>query len=218
MFRIPQPALQGKEDVVAQIDHPAHAVLLSLKEMDLSLLEIDVVHGETEGLADPHACPQKEKDQRAVPGSVDNPDELRYIVGVHGPGEGVGELQSDPFLEKGPRNDFLLHEEVEEGDDGGHPRPYRGDVHAPVLLVLDEGFEVGTFDVPDVPLARRSIKLEEEHDRGEGTVHCSRLVVHPPFVAQVGLEVVLGRKVQRVEPLKHPVDDALFTYSFRGCC
>ena len=33
----PKPEFYGKQGIIAQIDHPPHAVLLSLKEMDLSV-------------------------------------------------------------------------------------------------------------------------------------------------------------------------------------
>ena len=92
-----------------------------------------------------------------VPGVIDHGEELLHILRVDGPGERVGELQPDPSSSgHDPGDDILLHEEVEKGDDGGHPGPHCRDVHAPVLLVLDEGFEVGPFDLvrsvlPDRP-------------------------------------------------------------------
>ena len=95
---------------------------------------------------------------------------------------------------------------MEKGDDGGHTRLHRGDVEAPVLLVLDEGFEVGTLELGNVSFARRSIKLEKEHDRGEGAFHGLRLVVRSPLVAHVALEMLLGGKVQRGELLEDAVD------------
>ena len=67
--------------------------------MDLFLPEIDVVHGEAENLADPHACPQKEKDQCPVPGIVYHFNEPFYILRIHRAGKFVGELQSDRFLQ-----------------------------------------------------------------------------------------------------------------------
>jgi hypothetical protein len=53
---------------------------------------------------------------------------------------------------------------MKKGDNAGQPRPHRGDPDPPVLLVLDEGFEVTPFNLLDFSLARLSIKAEEEHD------------------------------------------------------
>jgi hypothetical protein len=39
----PEPEFNGKEGIIAQIDHSPHAVLLSLIEMDLPTLEIQIV-------------------------------------------------------------------------------------------------------------------------------------------------------------------------------
>ena len=58
LFLVPyrEPALQGEEGVVGEVDDPACIVLLPRNEVHLLLPEVDIVHGETEGLADPHAC------------------------------------------------------------------------------------------------------------------------------------------------------------------
>ena len=62
-FLVPcsEPALQGEDGIVAQIDRPTHVVLLSFHDMDLLLLEIDVVHRKVQDLADPH-CPSAEEE------------------------------------------------------------------------------------------------------------------------------------------------------------
>jgi len=112
----------------------------------------------------------------------------------------------------------VFHEEVEEGDDGSHPRSHCRDVQAPVLLVFDEGFEIGAFYFRNVAFARCSIKLEKEHDRSERTFECSPFVIHPPLVAHVALDVLLGGKVQGMEPLKDTVYRGSFAYGFVACC
>ena len=48
---------------------------------------------------------------------------------------------------------ILFDEEVEEGNDIGESRFYCRDMHAPVLLVLDEGFKVRTLDLFQISLA-----------------------------------------------------------------
>jgi len=68
---------------------------------------------------------------------------------------------------------------------------HRRDLETPVLLVLDEGFEVSTFQFPEIPLTRSSVEAEEEHDRGEGTVERAPLVVQTGLVDQVALELFL---------------------------
>ena len=74
LFLVPyrEPALQGKEGIVGEVDHPARIVLLPRNEMHLFLREVDIVQGETECLADPDACPQEKKDKRSIPGMVDH--------------------------------------------------------------------------------------------------------------------------------------------------
>jgi hypothetical protein len=39
----PEPEFHGKEGIIAQVDHPPHAVLLSLEEMNLSFPDIQIV-------------------------------------------------------------------------------------------------------------------------------------------------------------------------------
>ena len=56
---VPSPKLEfyGKERIIAQVDHPPHAVFLSLKEMNLSSPDIEIVQPQSQCLADPHARP-----------------------------------------------------------------------------------------------------------------------------------------------------------------
>ena len=117
--------------------------------MNLSLFQIDVIHRKRKRFTDPDACPQKKKDKRPVPCVIDDREELFNILGVHGSGEDIGDLQLDPSLEKGCRDDILLHEEVEKGNDRRHPRPHRRDIHTPVLLMFDEGLKVVPCDLGD---------------------------------------------------------------------
>jgi hypothetical protein len=39
----PEPEFDGEEGIIAQIDHPPHAVLLSLVQMNLSALDVQIV-------------------------------------------------------------------------------------------------------------------------------------------------------------------------------
>ena len=77
-FLVPsiEPAFEGEERVIGEVDHPPHAVLFSLEEMDLSVPKIEIVEGETEGFTDPDAGPKKEQDEGPVPGVVDHGEEL----------------------------------------------------------------------------------------------------------------------------------------------
>ena len=104
---------------------------------------------------------KKEKEKSPVTGMVDDGEKFLHILGVHGPGECVGELQPDPFLEDGAGDEILLKEEVEKGDDACQPRSHRRDVHAPVLLMLNEGFEIGTLDLSQFCLALTFHKSRE---------------------------------------------------------
>ena len=121
--------------------------------MDLLLLEINVVDGKAEDLADPHACPQKQKYKGAVSGVVYHFNEPFYVLGVHRPRELVGKLQSDRLLQDGWREYVLLHKEVKESNDGGHPGLHRCYVHAPALLTLNKGLEVGALELRNVAFA-----------------------------------------------------------------
>jgi hypothetical protein len=87
-------------------------------------------------------------------------------------------------------------------------------MHAPVLLMLNESFEVGALDLCNVVSASRLVKLEKKHDRGEGALDRFRLVVHPPLVAQVVLEMLPAWKIQKTEPFKDAVDRGAVAYGF----
>ena len=102
---------------------------------------------------------------------------LRTSLGVHRAGKRVGELEPDRFFQGTPGDEILLDEEVEKGNDEGHPGLDRRDVHTAILFVFDEGFEVGTLEILKITLARSSVEAQEEHDRGEGTFECAPLVV-----------------------------------------
>ena len=130
LFGIPslEPALEGEEGIIGNVDHSPHAVLLSLEEMDLSVTKIEIVEREAEGFTDPDARPQKQQDEGPVPGVVDHGEELSHILGVYGPGKRVGELEPDRLLQGSPGDDILLDQEVEKGNDAGHPGLHRGDV------------------------------------------------------------------------------------------
>jgi hypothetical protein len=39
----PKPEFDGKERIVAQVDHPPHAILLSLEKMNLPALDVQIV-------------------------------------------------------------------------------------------------------------------------------------------------------------------------------
>ena len=39
----PKPEFYGEEGIIAQVDHPPHAVLLSLEKMDLSIPNVQIV-------------------------------------------------------------------------------------------------------------------------------------------------------------------------------
>ena len=58
---------------------------------------------------------------------------------MHGTGEEIRKLESDSLLQRGARDEFLLDEIVQKGDDAGRAGLYGGDMHAAILLVLDEG-------------------------------------------------------------------------------
>ena len=77
---------------------------------------------------------------------------------------------SNRFLQNRRREYIVVHEKVEEGCNGGHFGFHCRDVHAPVLLMLYESFKIRALEFPNVVFARYPIKLEEKHDRGEGTV------------------------------------------------
>ena len=148
---------------------------------------------------------------------VDHREKFLHILGLHSPGECVGEFQPDSFLEDSGGDEILFKEEVEKGNDGRHPRPHRRDVHAPVLLMLNEGFEVASLYLSQFCLARLSIKVEEEHDGGEGTIDCPRLVVQTPLIPQVALEVFLCGEFKWGEPLKDVVDGVWCTMVVTCC-
>jgi hypothetical protein len=52
-----KPAFKGKQGILAQLDHSAHAVLFSLEEMNLSVLDVQVIQSQAQGFPDPDACP-----------------------------------------------------------------------------------------------------------------------------------------------------------------
>ena len=52
-----KPELDRKQGIIAQVNHPPHAVLLSLEEMDLSVPDIEIVQPKAQCLADPYASP-----------------------------------------------------------------------------------------------------------------------------------------------------------------
>jgi len=54
-----KPELDRKQGIIAQVNHPPHAVLLSLKEMNLSVPDIEIVDLQPKKLADPHTCSEK---------------------------------------------------------------------------------------------------------------------------------------------------------------
>jgi len=89
-------------------------------------------------------------------------------------------------------------------------------VHASILLVLDEGLEVGTLEIRKITLAGPLVKGKEVPDGGEGVVEGARLVVQPRLVAQVALELFLGGEVQRGEPLEDMVDRTLCAMLLTG--
>ena len=133
---------------------------------------------------------------------------------VYRPGERVGKFEPHlPFQER-QGEDVLIHEKVDEGDDGDEAGPHRRDVQAPVLFVLDECFEVGPYDLPNVAFPHGSVELKKQHDRGEGTFDRSWFVVYPPLVAQVVLEVLLRGKVHRGKPSKNMIDYRSLTHWF----
>ena len=53
----PKPEFYGEQGIIAQVDHPPHAVLLSLEEMNLSAPDIEIVQPKAQGLADPYTRP-----------------------------------------------------------------------------------------------------------------------------------------------------------------
>ena len=197
LFRIPsaEPALQREECIVRNVDHPSHAVLLSLVEMHLAVPEIDIIERETEGFADPDARPQKKQNECPIPGVVDHGEEPSHILGGQRAGKSIGKLEPDRFLQGAPGDEILLDEEVEKGDDEGHPRLHRGNVHTAILLVFDEGFQVSALEILKIRL-RSSVEAQEEHNGGEGTFECASLVVQTGLVDQVALELFLCGKLK----------------------
>ena len=115
-------------------------------------------HRKAQCLTDPYTGPQKEKDQRTVSRMVDDREQLLHIVGMHGPGEQIGKFESDSFLQRSAGDEFLLDEKVEKGDDAGRARLHRRDVHPAILLVLDEGLQIGSLQIFQVRLSQRSIE------------------------------------------------------------
>ena len=105
LFGIPslEPALEGEECIIREVDHPPHAVLLSFEEMDLSLPKIEIVEREAEGFTDPDAGPQEKQDEGPVPGVVDHGEELSHILGGYRPGKRIGELEPDRFFQGSSR-------------------------------------------------------------------------------------------------------------------
>ena len=120
--------------------------------MDLPVLQIDIVHGEPQCFSYPYACSKKEKKESTVPGVVDHGEELLYIGGVDGSRQGLGKLKPDSLFQDGWGYNVLFHKKMEKGDDGGRPGPYRGDMQTAVLLMLDEGFEVSSFNILEIGL------------------------------------------------------------------
>jgi hypothetical protein len=123
----PKPEFQGHKNIVAQIDHPPHAVLLALEEMDFSIPDIEIVQPKPQGLADPHARAQEQKDQGPVPDVVNRREKLFHIGGVHGPRKDFRKFELHSPLQNRTGNDLLLHQEMEKSDDARKPRPHRGD-------------------------------------------------------------------------------------------
>jgi len=136
---------------------------------------------------------------------VDDREELAHILGLMAR-ECVGELQSDRLLEDRRRENVLLHEEVRKATMEAI-RVFTVEYQAPVLLVLDEGFEVGTLKLRNVSFTRRSIKTRE---RNMIEVKELSMVFGLWFTRHlwrmVGLEMLLGGKVQRGELLEDAVD------------
>lgn len=184
--------------------------------MDLLLCEIDIVHREGEGFPDPYACPQKKENECPIPGIVDHTDQRLDILRGYRPGECVGKLDPYPPLQERQREDVLVHEEVDEGNDGDHAGPHCRDIETSVLFVLDEGLEVGPDDLRDVAFPQPSVEPKKEHDRGEGAFDGLWLVVRPPLVAQVTLEAVLRGEVDTGEPLKDMIDNRSLPCRFGG--
>src|SRR5271169_3722613 len=77
---VPEPPVEAEHGVGAQVDHPPHVVLLPLDDAYLFLLEVDVVHGECESLADPDAGPEQKEDEGPVSRVVDDGKKLLHIL------------------------------------------------------------------------------------------------------------------------------------------
>ena len=122
-----KPAFEGKQGILAQIDHPAHAVLFSLEEMNLSVLDVQVIEFQAQGLPDPDAGPQKQENQSPVPDVVDHGNQFSDVGGLDGPGQGLRQLQSNTALKGRGSNDILFHQEVQKGHQEGQSRPDSGD-------------------------------------------------------------------------------------------
>jgi hypothetical protein len=52
-----KPAFEGKQGILTQVDHSAHAVLFSLEEMNLPVLDVQVIQSQAQGFPDPDPCP-----------------------------------------------------------------------------------------------------------------------------------------------------------------
>ena len=105
--------------------------------------------------------------------------------------------------------DILFDKEVQEGVDGGEPRPYCRDLHAPVLLVLDEGLEILLRDLFEA-LGYALTESKEEHNRCEGAQEGLRLVVQTPLVVHVALEMLFVCEFHVRKLLKNAVSRGLW--------
>ncbi len=72
--------------------------------------------------------------------------------------------------------------------------------------MFDEGFKIGTLDPPQFCFTCRLIEVEEERDGGEGAVNGSLLVVRPPFIPQIVLEVLFFGEFQESKCFEDPSD------------
>jgi hypothetical protein len=87
-----QLEFEGEKGIIAQVDDPPHTVLLSLEEMNLSALDVQIVYPQPQGLADLYPCPQKEKKQGPVPDVLNHREKFSHIGGVHSPRQGFRQL------------------------------------------------------------------------------------------------------------------------------
>src|ERR1700693_421748 len=177
--------------------------------MNLPVLYIEVVDPQSQRLTNPHARPQKQKKKSPVPNVLNHAKKLSHIGWVYRPRKRFRELQLDTALKACPGDDLLLHQKMQKSDNAGHSRPYRGDTEPPLLLLLDKGFKIDSFNLSNITLARFTIKGEEESDGCKGACERFRLMVQTPLVAHVALKMVLRRNIQAGKLLQDSIDRSL---------